>query len=101
MNTDSTNMELPELDEGLLDEAGFRALCAEVERLTELDQVLVKGSPARYTPDTNWQLPAARDALIAGQARGIQLRYRYDGQAWFDTVLKTPDGYKVVRMQQR
>jgi hypothetical protein len=94
------NMELPELEEGLLDEAGLRALCHQIQTAAQLDQVLAKGAPRQHTPEHAWELDQALQALIDGGVRGVQLRYRYDGHAWFDTVLRGPDGFRVVRMRQ-
>ncbi len=93
-------MELPELEEGLLDEAALRTLCEEILAHTELDQVLAKGPSGGHTPNKGWDLGEALEALIGAQVRGIQLRYRYQGKAWFDTILRSPDGYRVVRMHQ-
>ena len=42
---------------------------------------------------------AARDRLKAGDVRGVQLRYRYAGREWTDTVLRVPGGYRLVRME--
>ena len=38
--------------------------------------------------------------LTQGRVQGVQLRYRYRGVEWWDTVMRTSDGYRLVRMQQ-
>jgi hypothetical protein len=30
----------------------------------------------------------------------VQLRYRYRGRQWWDTLLRTEDGVRIVRIEQ-
>jgi hypothetical protein len=44
-------------------------------------------------------LDEARQAFLSGQARAVQVRYRYDAKEWIDTLLHTPAGVRLVRCQ--
>lgn len=85
-----------ELTEGVLDGPTLDALFADIAAHTELLDVYVKGGPERRASEGPADLVAARAALSGG-ARGVQLRYRWDGVEWRDTILVVPAGFRVVR----
>lgn len=93
--------ELPMVEEGLLDAEGVEALLADIQACTTLLEVQVKGGPTAMAGTAD--LEQARQALRGGQVRGVQLRYRYEGAAWCDTLLAPPGpgagGWRVVRMR--
>jgi len=84
----------PQLTTADLDPATLAALFADLTALAEIDQVLVKGSTMGYAGGSG--LEAARQAL-AGGARGMQIRYRWEGTSWLDTIMRTPAGFRIVR----
>lgn len=84
----------PRLTTADLDPATLDALFSDLTGLTEIDEVLVKGAATAYAGRSG--LAEARRAL-AGGARGIQIRYRWEGEAWLDTLLRTPLGIRLVR----
>lgn len=87
---------LPQLSSAILDAATLSALFADLSACAEVDQVLVKdaaGTNAATAPS----LDAAQSALAAG-ARAVQIRYRWQERWWFDTLMRTPDGVRIVRM---
>lgn len=77
-----------------LDPSTLAALFADLEALTEIDEVLIKGATTSHAGVAG--LAQARLALEHG-ARAIQIRYRWAGQAWLDTLMRTPDGVRLVR----
>lgn len=85
---------LPDLDDGLLDDAGLDALITDLAALAEELSVRAKVSLGHSAPDT---LSDAVAALRNGTARAMQVSYRYRGQAWIDTVMRAPAGWRVVR----
>lgn len=85
-----------QLTEGLLDAATLDALFADLAAHVELLDVFVKGGPVANASAAAPDLAAARAALDSG-ARGVQLRYRWDGAEWRDTILVVPAGFRVVR----
>ncbi len=96
--TENAEIELPELREADLDDAGLRALFRDLAAATEIEDIRCKQAAEQHADAGR---PTAEDALrglLAGHVRGVQVRYRYDGQSWCDTVLATPRGYRVVRV---
>ena len=77
-----------------LDPATIEALFADLTALAEIDEVLIKGTATTYAGQAG--LAEARRALANG-ARGIQISYRWEGTAWLDTLMRTPDGVRLVR----
>lgn len=95
-----TDPPMPALEEGTLDAASLEALLRDVGACAELLEVILKGSARGHAASAGADLAAARDALTARGCRAAQLRYRYAGVEWWDTILVLPDGWKVVRIRQ-
>jgi ferredoxin-type protein NapG len=91
---------LPELHEGELDEAALRALFRDLGALTEVEEVRLKRAAGRRAESGAPGLDEALAKLLSGDVRGVQVRYRYLGESWCDTVLPAPGGHRVVRMAQ-
>lgn len=94
----SKAIELPDLHEAMLDEAGVRALFGDLAAAATIDEVRCKQGRDRRADPATHSLDAALEALLARQVLGVQIRYRYEGEAWCDTVIATAAGHKVVRM---
>lgn len=90
---------LPEVQDAVLDEAFVARLFADVGACTELRSVTTKGGPELRTDGAGTTLAAAHEALRAGVVVGVQLRYVHEGRAWCDTILRRPDGFRVVRIE--
>jgi hypothetical protein len=85
-----------ELTEAVLDAATLDALFADLAAHADVLDVFVKGGPDRRAREGTADLTAAR-ALLDGEARGVQIRYRWDGDEWRDTVMRAPGGFRVIR----
>jgi hypothetical protein len=92
---------LPELHEAVVPWATVDALIADVSAAAELEEVMVKRDPRRHAAQTEVDLAAARALLASGEAMAIQLRYRFQGAHWCDTLLRVGDGVRIVRMRQQ
>lgn len=90
--------KLPALQQTVLDAATLEALFRDLAQCTQILAVLPKGAPQAYAGDRAISLDAAREGLASGAFRGVQVRYRYDGQEWCDTLLATPGGVRLVRI---
>ncbi len=99
MNHDDP-IDLPEVEVDVIDEAALRALADAVgEHGTGLE-VTVKHGATMFAPEQTFGLADSVDALVEGAVLGVQLRYRFGELYWMDTILRTPAGYRVVRMQE-
>lgn len=91
--------ELPELLDQVIDEATLLTLVGDIEALTRVQEVLVKGAPADRAQTGALTPRQAVELLRTGQVRGVQIRYHHDGVDWLDTLMRTPAGTRVVRMR--
>jgi hypothetical protein len=93
-------LKLPELQDALLDEKTVDRLFFDVKHAAELIGVAFKGGSQERASATaaGDALDQAREALRAESVLGVQLRYRHRGREWWDTLLRTPAGIRLVRI---
>ncbi|MCA9584787.1 MAG: hypothetical protein KC657_05465 [Myxococcales bacterium] len=98
---DASEGPLPDLQDAWLDAATLDELFFDIEHGSELLDVRVKaGAEARAEGRTDpWSLDEARRALAAGLVLGVQLRYVHGGRVWLDTLLRGPEGTRLVRVE--
>jgi hypothetical protein len=90
--------ELPELQDQVLPWDTVQTLLLDLRDAAELLGVMVKGAPDAHATGAAPDLGAARVALEGG--RGVQLRYRFQGTEWCDTLLPVTDGVRLVRIRR-
>lgn len=88
---------LSELRSALLDEATLGALVDDITRETEVLGVQVKGAPEALS-EGGGALAEAVVMLREGRVRAVQVRYRHRGVVWTDTLLRGPEGVRLVRV---
>jgi hypothetical protein len=92
---------MPELTEGLLDEATLDRLFADLAACTRIFSILVKPLAREHVgSDGATTLDQARALLRARTVRGVQVRYRYQDAEWWDTLMVLPQGVRLVRVRQ-
>ena len=90
---------LPEVNEGRLDREALTALARDVEALCEVLAVIPKAGPRAHASPRQLGLSEGMALFAAGELRGLQLRYRHEGQEWWDTLIAAgPDRYRLVRI---
>lgn len=91
---------LPDLNQALLDEAGLAELLSDIEACTEATEIIPKQAAEGYVAENaTLTLADARRMLAARAVRAVQIRYRYDGVDWWDTLMVLPEGYRLVRIR--
>ena len=90
---------LPELCQATLDRALLDQLVADIAALTQVVQVQTKGAARAYAAGSSLSLAEGVERLTSGAARGLQICYVHENQAWSDTLIATPKGYRLVRTQ--
>lgn len=99
-STTETPPELPALHNAMLDMAQVEQLLSDIETCTQLVEILPKYAAQGYVSDRAGVTLAEARTLLANRAvRGLQLRYRYDGGDWWDTLMLAGDRFRVVRIQ--
>ena len=90
--------DLPPVHQAVLDEATLEQLFQDIEGCTRLLEIIVKGAATDYALESNPSLTEAREALLSGQVRGIQIRYLYDNKQWWDTLIRGTEGIRLTRI---
>lgn len=91
---------LPAIWDKLLDPATLDQYFKDLAAHAEMISVQEKQSPTEYVHENTMDLPVARERIFSGNACAVQLRYRYDGQEWCDTLMHQASGVKLIRMMQ-
>jgi len=102
MSDSSDELVLPELQQSSLDPDTLAQLFIDLATCTEIIEVIPKAAAEGYVPEASTLgLEDARQLLLSGQIRGLQIRYRYQGCQWWDTLLPDPatGGFRIVRIQ--
>lgn len=98
-SADPAEPPLPTVFDAILDSELFDKLFVDFEALAELMGVVVKTGQTALAPEAvqmHWG--DAKHAVLAGAA--VQLRYRFDGKEWWDTLMPHVGGVRLVRMEQ-
>jgi hypothetical protein len=75
-------------------------LLADIETCAETLEILPKYTAQGRVPDAaGVTLNEARGLLATRAVRALQLRYRYEGVDWWDTVMVTSQGFRIVRIR--
>lgn len=91
---------LPPLQVAELDQDKLSELFADIDALGEGLDVLVKRAAGHIDGDERVSLATAKQLLEQRSIQGVQLRYRFRGADWWDTLICTESGVRLVRMQQ-
>lgn len=90
---------LPELQQATLDRETLADLFRDVELAAELISVTRKDGAEDRAAEQELGLAEAHRLLASGATRGVQLRYRFQGVQWWDTLIGTPQGVRLVRIR--
>lgn len=97
-------LDVVPVQEAVLDEAGVDALFADLAAAATLLGIATRGGARTRAvePEAPGDLPgalvAARAGLRDGRHAGVQVRYRHGDQEWWDTLLRGPDGVRLIRI---
>jgi len=83
--------------EGLLDATTLRQLFSDLASSAIVLGVREKNGPKSYTGIDELTPELALLRLLSGEARSVQIRYRFDDHEWTDTIMTTPNGFRAVR----
>lgn len=87
----------PELTQADLDSETLQQLLQDLGQLTEILEVSVKGGGTQRAQTSHRDLAELAVKLEAGELRGVQVRYLWQGQHWLDTLMRTPTGVRIIR----
>ena len=91
---------LPDLQDAILSSAQLDALFADLAEHATIGEIILKGGATqRANPRAKPSLEEALAALRAGTTRGVQIRYLHEGSEWWDTLMRTQEGVRLVRIE--
>lgn len=92
--------ELPPLHTGTLDFSQVEHLLADIEACGDQIEVLPKYAAQQYVPATaSVTLEQAYQLLASRAVRALQIRYRWEGADWWDTLMVVGDQFRIVRIR--
>lgn len=92
--------KLPDLNQATLDWPGVEALLRDIATCTQVTEIIPKAVAQGYVTDgVALTLADARCLLEERAVRGLQIRYRYEGADWWDTLMVLPEGWRLVRIR--
>lgn len=91
--------KLPELQEADLDAETVEAYFRDLSECAEIIAVVPKMGPGYVSPSTVG-LEDGYGLLRSGQVLGLQIRYRFDGAEWWDTLMVRNGVVRLVRIEQ-
>lgn len=91
---------MPQLLGGELDATNLRQLFDDLASCAKIDRVQVRSHEGGRPDDRLTTLLEARDLIEGGSASMVQIRYRYQDEAWCDTLLVRDGRVRLVRVQQ-
>ena len=92
--------DLPSVHTAVLNAETLDALFSDLSLAARILDVRAKGQALGYSSTDAWSLEAARVALLGGQLIGIQVRYVLGVEIWRDTLMRTPEGTRLVRIKE-
>jgi hypothetical protein len=98
IDLENADVDFPEMHQGLLDQATIAQYFEDLEHAHVYD-VLVKGAPKRYAEEGSFDLSRGRELFQSGHVRGLQVRYRWNDADWWDTLMRSAQGVRIVRVQ--
>lgn len=103
VSADDEPYELPPVRQAILDDAELAALFRDLEHsATDVQwnrRVAVSKGSANGSP--TGQLRAVHQALRDGSLARVQIRYRWRGAFWIDTLHRVDQAYRLVRVAHR
>ena len=89
---------LPDLHQADLDPQTLGSLFEDLSACADIFAVIPKTGTG-YVAPANISLDEGKEMLLAGQLRGLQIRYKYNGGEWWDTLIQFPDAIRLTRIK--
>jgi len=91
--------ELPQVREAMLQDDEVAALIRDLRACAQVHEILVRSAPRQQPSSGTVTLDEAAQMLMERTVRGVQIRYRFDGFDWMDTLMPVAEGIKLVRIR--
>jgi hypothetical protein len=95
----TSTLDLPPTQQAVLDAATVECLFRDIGACTEVLSLSLRCRGQRRGGEFTGTLDDARGAFVDGTAQGIQIRYRHQGEEWWDTLMRISGEVRLVRMR--
>ena len=92
-----TEVETAALEEGELKGNELEAYFGDLAECADVTSIRVRGGHSRFSDGAAPDLKAAHEAITRGEVRAVQIRYRFEGQEWCDSLMVQEDSTRLVR----
>jgi hypothetical protein len=96
--SDEIDAPLPAVQSAIVDAATLDRLFADLEVYAEGLTIQAKVRSDGHASSAAPSLRETRALIDSSAALGVQLRYRLGSEAWCDTLMRTPEGVRLVRI---
>lgn len=97
--TTDTSIELPDLQDEVLNEETLSQLFADLASFAEIHEIRIKGGARKNADSQTVDLSESHRLLRSREIHGVQILYTHDQIRWFDTLLQNPNGWRLIRMK--
>jgi hypothetical protein len=92
---------LREFHDSHIDPATLEKLFVDLDGAAEILAVMAKGGAKARAHGGTMNLSEGKELFMAKKVRGLQIRYRFQGSEWWDTLMHTPGGgVRIIRIEQ-
>jgi hypothetical protein len=98
---DPNDLPLPEMSDAVLGPEDLSDLFRDYRACAGGVEIQVKSGPGLVNAHPRPSLDEAEQLLLAKRVRGLQLRYRFDGGEWCDTLMQAASGVRLIRIRQQ
>ncbi|MDQ8202416.1 hypothetical protein [Pelagicoccus sp. SDUM812003] len=95
----SETTPLPELHQSHMDSETLAAYFRDLEACAEIFAVIPKMGQGYVAPQ-EVDLRLGKSLLESGALLGLQIRYRFDGSEWWDTLIARGGQIRITRIEQ-
>lgn len=88
---------VPPMWQADLDAGAFEQLFADLTTSAEVLSIQGKAGAGRYAATEPLTLASAHESLASREITGVQIRYRFEGCEWIDTLLRVGFVLRLVR----
>ena len=97
---DAPEVPLPPVQVAMLEPATLARLFDDLARDAILSSAQIRAPGSVRGEAAPPSLAEARQRFESGSVQGLQLRYRLGATSWCDTLLRTAEGVRLVRIEQ-
>lgn len=92
-------IDFPEVRQSRIGSDQLAAYFDDLRQVADVQEVRLKAGARDKAGDATAGLERARSLLLAGEVRGIQIRYVWQGEAWWDTLIRKSRDVEMTRVQ--